>query len=485
MNPRKSIAALWHMVIVYCVVFASVAMATNLYAEYLYVDNAAPCTAGSTCDGKSWATAWKSFSAIQWSSTDAIGKVGPGDILYISGGSSSKVYAETLTIGTSGNAAKGHITIDVGANSPSPSGHSGKVIIDGGNSRTYGINIPSRSYITVNGSSGSTFKMLIQNVADGNGSVYVRGSNLNIDYVQVDNATSRGIYLNYADNSRVRGCDVRTGDVSNNYQTDGIYIQYGSDNIIENNTVVLGNNVTNAHVDGIQVANGEARLIVRNNWFEWANGRGSSTCQVGMISGITDYIYFYNNVFLGSSSIPYQIVLAGGYVAGYGGDFYWMNNTMISRSQTAIPLRINNDDYPAQYGIGAIKNNIFYSNAVYGLDLFMSTPSASVIQGNLYYRSGGSGAISLVGGTQRTWAQHQAAGHDKPKGVNANPDYNSSDQYRLNPTSPCINAGVDLSTYFTTDRDGNTRPSGTGWDIGAYQYGASSTIKPPANLRTQ
>ena len=40
--------------------------------------------------------------------------------------------------------------------------------------------------------------------------------------------------------------------------------------------------------------------------------------------------------------------------------------------------------------------------------------------------------------------------------------------YHLLPTSPCIRAGVDVG--LTTDADGNTIPTGAGFDIGPYFY---------------
>jgi hypothetical protein len=42
------------------------------------------------------------------------------------------------------------------------------------------------------------------------------------------------------------------------------------------------------------------------------------------------------------------------------------------------------------------------------------------------------------------------------------------DDYHLRFGSAAINRGIDASVY--TDLDGNPRPSGAGFDIGAYEY---------------
>jgi hypothetical protein len=85
-----------------------------------YVDNAV----ASSGNGQSWATAWNSFSNIQWSS------VKPGDGVFISGGSTSKTYTATsnglLTISASGTASA-PIFIRPGQDA----GHNGVVILDG------------------------------------------------------------------------------------------------------------------------------------------------------------------------------------------------------------------------------------------------------------------------------------------------------------------------------------------------------------------
>jgi hypothetical protein len=41
--------------------------------------------------------------------------------------------------------------------------------------------------------------------------------------------------------------------------------------------------------------------------------------------------------------------------------------------------------------------------------------------------------------------------------------------FHLTPSSPARGAGVDLSSYFTTDKDGQPRPMGSPWSIGAYE----------------
>jgi hypothetical protein len=40
-----------------------------------------------------------------------------------------------------------------------------------------------------------------------------------------------------------------------------------------------------------------------------------------------------------------------------------------------------------------------------------------------------------------------------------------------------LDQGVDLSTIFTTDFEGKTRPVGAGWDIGPYEFGAAGILK--------
>jgi len=428
-----------------------------------YVDN----SLSTNGNGLSWSTAWNSFGNINWNSINA------GDTLYISGGSSSKTYHETLTVAASGSSTSNMVRIDVGANSPSPSGHDGMVIIDGSSTRDHAIEISGDDYVQVYGSYGSIYKLLLQNHTYRTIEI-VDSSYVYIDYVKINNADSRGVFLQEAQHSRVRGCDIRTGSVSGSSQADGIYMQWGNDNIIEDNVIILGINTPSAHVDCFQSANYESRLIVRGNWFEWTAGRGNEHSHTFIIEDVDDWTYIYNNVMIGSTSGQYVPCL---YLKDTWPDsdgiYYIWNNILVGAKTgegSVWPvLHLGACDNDA---IGAIKNNIIVSYDAYPI-YSNDELTAGKMDNNLLLRDLG-GDVSRIA-TGRSWAEHQSAGYD-PNGLNVDPEYNVGNEYRpLDDTAPTIGAGADISGYFTDDRDQNTRS--IPWDIGAYEFqGAISCL---------
>lgn len=69
------------------------------------------------------------------------------------------------------------------------------------------------------------------------------------------------------------------------------------------------------------------------------------------------------------------------------------------------------------------------------------------------------------------WRSRGFDGHsttDNPYFVSITTDNQLSD------SSSAIDIGADLSGIFTVDRNGKTRPVGSAWDIGAYEYGTQS-----------
>lgn len=103
-----------------------------------------PNAVGGVYDGLSWTTGWRTFSAINW------GALSGGGYLYLSGGTDSVVYSQTLDVGASGG-WNNYFYIMPGKYSPSPSGHSGRAIFDLGDVNNYGINVDSRSWVYIKG----------------------------------------------------------------------------------------------------------------------------------------------------------------------------------------------------------------------------------------------------------------------------------------------------------------------------------------------
>jgi hypothetical protein len=67
--------------------------------------------------------------------------------------------------------------------------------------------------------------------------------------------------------------------------------------------------------------------------------------------------------------------------------------------------------------------------------------------------------------------------------VNANPAFvnAAAADFRPQSTSPAVNSGTTLAEV-TTDFVGGTRPQGSGYDIGAYEFSQSSSLNAPSNL---
>jgi len=94
------------------------AVTIHCHAATWYVDNEA--TGGNS--GTNWLNAWSDMSFVSWGGSGVVA----GDTIYISGGSISKTYTNTWTVGASGTAAN-LITIKPGIDD----GHSGAVNFDG------------------------------------------------------------------------------------------------------------------------------------------------------------------------------------------------------------------------------------------------------------------------------------------------------------------------------------------------------------------
>ncbi len=406
------------------------------YAANHYVDKNA---AGSN-NGSSWSNAWESFGAISWSSVNA------GDIIYISGGSDSTIYNETLTVGKSGTSGS-RIVISHGTES----GHNGKVIIDGGNTLSNGILVNGRSYVTVTG-------FTVRYTHDG--SIEVSNS----DHIIVENCditvTGRaGVYVRQNNNIEVRGCNIATGSYVNT-QTDGMYSQLNTDNVYHNNHIVVNNSEPTGHDDCIQSYQ-DNNLTVHSNYLEQNNSKPNNSQGIYATTPTGGVFKFYNNIVnltqSGSNGITFRRLTGVGTVQIVGNTAYGQNSaTLIQTTEVDDPV---------------IKNNVIYSgSAAFGARVINWAGNPSNIDNNIIYVPNSANVWSF-NGVSKSWSQWKALGFDV-HGKNADPKFTSinNKNFSLQQTSPGVDAGLAAGSPYNVDIMGVSRPQGQNYDMGAYEY---------------
>lgn len=473
-----------------------------------YVDSAA---SGSN-NGATWTNAWESFSDIVW----GVGGIVAGDTLYISGGSTSKTYTSTLTVGASGT-AESPISIKVGQDS----GHIGRVIFDFdsyGDSapNISGISLGTYDFITVNGSYNGAHNLTIKNLRNtttsGNGSGIAGGfgEGISINYVEILNTNNCINYTQPTDievsysNFQARGdAAVRlVSSVKNGFDVHKIH---------HNQIEILTNTVTGSGPDGIVCGNScsmydntievvrttEATsaqhsdmFVLDGDYFKVYNNEtinvGDSVVHMTRWSDpSTEYIYIYNNLFrIETTMDTYPEFIRHYSDTSSMVDVKIMNNTFIDNSSDAQTI-------PIQFSYGTLnptgtgleyKNNIHINlgdrNAIISVAESTGFTSGSwEFANNVYYNDEAiTGAVSIFyRGVSYTMSEWVSAGIETNPSL-SQPTFDSyeyqSPSNRLGlPESDTVakDQGEDLSSYFTTDILGRQRPSGSAWDIGAFE----------------
>ena len=394
----------------------------SAHAANFYVDNSA---SGSN-NGTSWANAWKSFANINWS------VIQPGDNIYISGGSTQKTYTGSLTINRSGRSGN-PITIRKGIDT----GHNGKVIINGQGDN--GIEIRPQRYVTLSGFTitGCSNAVFISGSSGGSYSSSGASSYITVENMDIFNSYGRGIFIQTSDNIVVRNCTIAT-PIDLDDQTDGIYSQRSENNIFENNHIVISNTHTETHDDAIQLYQDES-AIVRGNYLAQVNSK-TNNAQGLYAEEMYGTSKFYNNVVnLGnarSNALAFQR-------SGGSGTVEIVNNTVYG-ARPWLGIWVQDVSNPV------VKNNIVY--------LLSGDP--------LYLDNSGSSRAS--------------------NNYLGNPNFMSINNldFHLQSNSPAIDKGTSLTSPYDTDKDGVSRPQGSGWDMGAYEVPAGGSIPvAPSDLK--
>jgi hypothetical protein len=206
-------------------------------------------------------------------------------------------------------------------------------------------------------------------------------------------------------------------------------------------------------------------------------------------------VLMYNNVFINALSAGQGSIYAQDGVTAASGttpvDYHIYNNTFVD-ARNMVFLRTLAATTPVVGG-GAggavyIKNNIFYktdNGPAYGIETgqdgslgALSNPTE--MDYNIYVTGRSDNVVaSMMSGTTRTLrtlTQIKAAGYEA-HGLQVDPKFvaftglganSTSNNVRLQTTSPAIGKALPLDSVFTKDRNNVTR--GSRWDIGAVEY---------------
>jgi len=249
----------------------------------------------------------------------------------------------------------------------------------------------------------------------------------------------------------------------NNYRL-GFYFKCDIDDVILQDSESYNNGYDGLSID---VSNDEwletnpQSIIVRRNKF-YNNGNSGIYFQNGPQQTLGPLLFYNNLVYNnGSRAVNFQEYDYD------NSDIRFYNNTFYT---TTIAGMIYSQDDVGSAATVIFQNNIFYSTNGKIID-----DDAGRIQfsDNLYYRASGSGDTHVdYGGVEydrsETASWDNTSQTDDPDFVNATTDLS------VNAGSDAIDNGADLSGTFTDDYNETTRPQNEKFDIGAYEYGAST-----------
>lgn len=293
-----------------------------------------------------------------------------------------------------------------------------------------------------------------------------------IDFV--DKASSKQIRISNNSGSRypIGWITIEGFQIRNAYN--GFKIYNGHDLTIRRNSI------QNSKGQGL-FGNGTRILIERNKIY--SNG-SSSTYDHGIYMNGTA-IKIINNLIYGNKCYGVQLNGTVSYSSAShaGPEFAKSSNWVITNNTIAYNGCAGVVSWGSTPNLRA-ENNIFYENAnakpsgtSQGINFISATGTGMVFRNNLSYASG-SGARNFLGTAAKQGTHYTQSGNIvntlKPGFVNAPATLPSSPNFALPSGSSAIDKGLVLSSAKVAF-NGTSRPKGSTYDVGAYEYNGSTS----------
>ena len=272
-----------------------------------------------------------------------------------------------------------------------------------------------------------------QNASDRNVGIYIDGNYNIVDGFEIKGGPLGGIslYTPGGSNNQIRNCNIHNN----------------------------GNPASNSGQgqDGIYSSQGTSGNVYSANYIH-DNGRTGSNLDHGL------YLCGNNEVIM--NNVVFANAVHGLQIAGYTtvNNMKVCNNVFAYNGGNGIVL------WQSLNGID-IQNNIIYKNARSAIGSWDAHGSGVMVDHNLSFGNALGNFNFTDGGSDYSYTLGTTIYAD-PQLVN---ETTSSFDAHLGAGSPAIQAGVNLSSMFTSDFAGSPRPSSGAWDLGAYVFGSATS----------
>ncbi|THC38102.1 choice-of-anchor Q domain-containing protein [Massilia sp. Mn16-1_5] len=279
-----------------------------------------------------------------------------------------------------------------------------------------------------------------------------------------------GDFLVFSNNSHVVVDGITVQRYADKYGNGAIDLHNGQgpvDDITIQNVTMLDNGSHTAQDHHIYIAAGATNVTIRNSLFMRAAGSAIQSYHTPASSNIK----IYNNVMIGGTL---KCSASKTNPCSSSATQHW--GLMISDAKATQIY--NNTIYGMQYGMDfnygtvntgpyTVQNNLIVNSTVAGIRVTNGYAPYYKSDYNGFY--GNRTDINWKGANMSA-AQFASSTTNERRSVRANPMFvnAAAGDFHLNAGSPMIDKGLAM-TLFKTDKDGVARPTGLGFDIGAYE----------------
>ena len=358
----------------------------------------------------------------------------------------------------------------------------------------------------IGGSVSSAGNITIQNCTltnSGGCGIYLQGqwgnsaanpSTMTVSNCVVHHSNWHGVFFRYGfDNVVITNCVIHdTGEpiYPGRYEGDNICLYKGSSDQM-NNIKIDGNEMYTTPTKGyILFYTPITGLSVSGNYFHGTNRTGGLMFACGLTNSV-----FYNNVFhttLSQYEGIYRFNTGSGDMVVNGMKI--CNNTIRAHLASGAIFYFTDGNCPFEtmfYNVSIMNCIVDSTAAIPIIQIDSNTTNSAPLMDmatfscdyNTYAVA--SGNLFKYRGSGQTLAQWRDTIKGDTNSVNATPTFMGSGQtlHLASSDTVATGQGENLSSFFSTDRDGNPRPSSGPWSIGAYVNVLAAKLAAPPNLR--